>query len=197
MWHKINSRGHHGRSCHYWSGNSSSCTSALVSGNKLMWCRQKPFLPLVGVCWVCNVLAQSSQKQQDGFIMCYHLQQLGCFISWDSALLHFHRPSPVFWWIFDDEGAGPHLDLDERRLFFLKQNKKKNIHISQCHRVTCCDLSDPSSRTFLSIIVIVLLMLVGDVMVWSDHHLTLTAISAGLSSRVPHVSQSPQEPRKP
>lgn len=118
MWHKINSRGHHGRSCHYWSGNSSSCTSALVSGNKLMWCRQKPFLPLVGVCWVCNVLAQSSQKQQDGFIMCYHLQQLGCFISWDSALFHFHRPSPVFWWIFDDEGAGPHLDLDKRRLFF-------------------------------------------------------------------------------
>lgn len=39
MWQSINNRGHHTRSCHYLSDKLSSCTSAVMSGNKLMWCR--------------------------------------------------------------------------------------------------------------------------------------------------------------
>lgn len=89
-------------------------------------------------------------------------------ISWDFALFHFHYHLPCF--DPDDEAGGPllhlHIDSDKGRFF---SSFFFNIHISQCHRVTYCDLSDPSIQTFLSIILTVLPMSVGDVMVWPDH----------------------------
>lgn len=138
----------------------------------MLW--QKPFLPLLltgtRVCWVGNVLAQTSQRQQDGFIMCYHFQQLFfSLLSYFLGLctLSFSLSSPMFWswW----RGGWTTTSLTPRfrqRVFF---SFFLNIHISQCHRVTYCDLSNPSIQMFLSIILIVLPMSVGDVMVWPDH----------------------------
>lgn len=105
----INNRGPHSGFCHCLSGKLSSCTSAVVSGDKLMCRNYTEYLTetvsptaansntRVCVCWLWNVLAQSSQRQKDDFIMSYHLQQLFFFLFFLylifslSALFHFHH----------------------------------------------------------------------------------------------------------
>lgn len=67
MWHTINNRGHHSRSCHYLSGKLSSCTSAVVSGNKLMWCRNYTAIAVTD-----TVSAAANSNVCAGSVMCLH-----------------------------------------------------------------------------------------------------------------------------
>lgn len=114
------------------------------------------------------MLAQSSQRQKDDFIMSYHLQQLFFFsfflVSYFLPLCTLSFP-PCF---DPDDEAGRgllhfHLDVDKGAggLFFLFYFFIEHPHQS----VSSGDLSDPTNRTFLSIAITGLLMWVGDAMV--------------------------------
>lgn len=124
MWQSINNRGHHS---HYLSGKLSSCTSP-VSGNKLMWCRNytgtavtQTISPTAAdsntrVCWVYHVLAQSSQKQQDDFIMCYLFSSCFFLFLLPGTLHSFFLPSsPMFWswWQGGRTTVSLRVDLDK------------------------------------------------------------------------------------
>lgn len=170
----INNRSHHRGSCHYLLGKLSSCSSAVVSGNKLMCCgdytesdrnifsQDAPAITVTHMHtrahWACNVRTWRSQNELNAIIMCYHLHQL--FISsfyWGLHALSFPPSSPLFC----SQWRGGHT---KGGFSFL------HIHICQFHWVKYRERSIQLDN--LSIIIIVLLMLgrcLSDVMVWHNH----------------------------
>lgn len=123
------------------------------------------------VYWACNVQVPRSQNQLIAIIMCYQPHQLIISSSFRRfRTLSFPPSSPSFWSRWRGGQA-------EGAFSFLQ------VHISQCHRVTHRERAIQSD--VLSIIITVLLMLVR----WLGDPTTLTATSADLSSRFPHVCQ--------
>lgn len=120
-----NNRSHHSGSCHYLLGKLSSCSSAVVSGNKLMCCRDYTesdrnnfsqdalYITVTHMHtrahWACYVRIWRSQNELNAIVMCYHLHQLFILLTEDSARFNFHHHHPCFG--PDEEVARPKEDF--------------------------------------------------------------------------------------